>query len=192
MRNYFGLTNGTTLAILALLIVFVIDIITPLGIAIGVLYLFCLYIICKKDRKTIIVFAITASFLTILKLILFHSSETTYMAYVNRGITLIVMWIIALLAIHHRSLIEKNNSERTTYIKQLEQMLFMTNHKIRQPVANCLGLINLIDFSNPSKEDIMKVYDHIKTSAIKLDNFSKELNTFLSEMARQHKTEKRL
>lgn len=77
--------------------------------------------------------------------------------------------------------------ERKEYIKSLEEMLFMTNHEVRQPIANCLGLMNIIDNSNPSKDDLMKIYDHIKHSASQLEAFTRKLTLFMHDLTEKHK-----
>lgn len=84
---------------------------------------------------------------------------------------------------------EKKQAEvkRQEYIKSLEEMLFMTNHEVRQPIAHCLGLMNIIDSSNPSKEDLMKIYDHIQYSASQLDSFTRKLTLFMHDLTEKHK-----
>lgn len=77
--------------------------------------------------------------------------------------------------------------ERKKYIKSLEEMLFMTSHEVRQPIAHCLGLMNIIDSTNPSKEDFMKIYDHLKHSASQLDIFTRKLTLFLHDLTEKHK-----
>lgn len=77
--------------------------------------------------------------------------------------------------------------ERKEYVKSLEDMLFMTNHEVRQPVANCLGLMNIVNSTNPSKKDLMKIYDHLKHSASKLEMFTRKLTLFLHDLAEKHK-----
>ncbi|OFY86573.1 MAG: hypothetical protein A3F72_08840 [Bacteroidetes bacterium RIFCSPLOWO2_12_FULL_35_15] len=82
---------------------------------------------------------------------------------------------------------KQREAERKEYIKSLEDMLFMTNHEVRQPVANCLGLMNIIDSENPSKKDLVKIYDHIKDSASKLEVFTRKLTLFLHDLTEKHK-----
>lgn len=168
-------------AALVLLTVFTIDLLIPLGISMGVMYLFSLFLVVSKNKTTILWFASLATVLTITKLLLFQNISTNYMPFVNRGLTVIVLWLMAFLAIRYRRLVEKRQSDRANYTKELEQMLYMTNHQIRQPITNCLGLIDVLDYKNPSKEELMRIYIHLKTSAMNLDAFSKELNQFLSE-----------
>jgi len=77
--------------------------------------------------------------------------------------------------------------EKKEYIKSLEEMLFMTSHKVRQSVANILGLADqLEDFIN-SPDEIIKMICFTKESALSLDDFTKELTTFIHEVKEKNK-----
>lgn len=178
----------TTQAAFVLLIVFLLDLIVPLGIAIGILYLAGFLLVCSQNKKTIIIFALIASILTIIKFILFFSTETSYLAYVNRCITIGIIWIIAILALKHRTIIEQMSSERETYIKELEEMLFITSHEVRKPVSSCLGLMNLVESDKSlSQEELWKIIEHLKSSALELGSFTAKLTTFIYEMGKRTK-----
>jgi signal transduction histidine kinase len=62
------------------------------------------------------------------------------------------------------------------YIRGLEQIMYLTSHKVRQPIANILGLTVMLDLLNDSKEDITQSIEHIKKSALSLDILTRELN----------------
>lgn len=77
---------------------------------------------------------------------------------------------------------EKKNEE---YRQSLEQMLTMTSHRVRKPIANCLGIFNLLE--NPgetpiSQEKVMQLIEHMKTSAIELNNFTLELTDYITRL----------
>lgn len=63
----------------------------------------------------------------------------------------------------------------------LEEMMFIVSHKMRQPVANILGISNLIDNANNSPDDFKKMIGFMKKSALLLDIFTKELSLFIYE-----------
>jgi signal transduction histidine kinase len=65
------------------------------------------------------------------------------------------------------------------YIKGLEEVMFMTSHKVRQPIANILGLSNMLDQSISSPDELKQFVDCIKQSALTLDIFTRELTTFI-------------
>lgn len=68
----------------------------------------------------------------------------------------------------------------------LEEMMFIVSHKIRQPVANILGISNLLDNTNNSPVDLKKMIAFMKLSALSLDNFTKELSAFICKIKTQN------
>ena len=76
---------------------------------------------------------------------------------------------------------EKNKAEklRKEYTAQLEEMLHITSHKVRQPVSNLIGIMHqLIDTDTP-EQDTEQLYAFMKLSCLRLEVFIKELNDFL-------------
>ncbi|MFV8325382.1 PAS domain-containing protein [Flavobacterium sp. ZS1P14] len=65
------------------------------------------------------------------------------------------------------------------YITQLKEMLFMTSHRVRQPIANILGLSNELDDPLNDPAELKQIVDYIKFSAINLEEFTHELNHFI-------------
>ena len=188
MKNLLNLKRPTSQAALALLIVFLIDLFTSLGISVGVLYVFCLFLVSRESKKTIIVFAIITLLLTTTKFIIFFSESTIYMALANRVITILVIIVIALFGLRHRKLADALKEERNIYIKELEEMLFMTSHRVRKPLTTCLGLMNLIETDTPmTTEEMKKVLNHLKESALELDSYTRELTTFIDDIKEKDK-----
>lgn len=68
---------------------------------------------------------------------------------------------------------------RMEHIRNLEQMLHMTSHKVRQPVAHILGISNLLGKKASSAEELAKMSDGMKDAALSLDNFTRELTAFI-------------
>ncbi|WP_291102745.1 MULTISPECIES: PAS domain-containing protein [unclassified Flavobacterium] len=86
--------------------------------------------------------------------------------------------------ITERKLLEEEKKE---YVKSLEEMLFMISHKVRQPVANIIGLADqLTDLSSSSTDEVI---GYIKKSAVSLDVFTRELSIFMSEVKNNNKKE---
>lgn len=79
----------------------------------------------------------------------------------------------------------------TDYVKELEDMLHMTSHRVRDPLCRCLGLIQLLEMDKrkTSKEELNNFLSHIKTNIKDLDAFTRELNDSLNE-AREKKVNK--
>lgn len=77
----------------------------------------------------------------------------------------------------------KQAEEATSkYLKGLEEMLFMTSHKVRQPVANIIGVSSLLDNNLTTPDELGTIVDHMKQSALSLDIFIKELTTFIEDL----------
>jgi signal transduction histidine kinase len=74
------------------------------------------------------------------------------------------------------------------HILGLEEMMFITSHKVRKPVANILGLSNLLDDFMQSPARLRKLVDYLKLSAQELDDFTKELTEYMSKMEKHGKS----
>lgn len=66
-------------------------------------------------------------------------------------------------------------------IQELEEMMFIT-HKLHQPIAQILGLSILLTNCGNSQADINKMISMIQKSAQSLDNFTRDLTTFIHRM----------
>jgi len=89
---------------------------------------------------------------------------------------------------------EKKNAEeeKRAHILSLEEMLFMTSHKVRQPIANILGLANQLEDNTNSPDEFLKIVSYMKESALALDTFTKELTTFIYQAKETSNKEKQL
>ncbi len=83
--------------------------------------------------------------------------------------------------------LKKAEENQKEYIRGLEEMMFMTSHKVRQPIANIIGFSNILDQSISSPEELKQSVDCIKESAVTLDVFTKELSTFIFELGQKGK-----
>jgi PAS domain S-box-containing protein len=63
--------------------------------------------------------------------------------------------------------------------KDLEQFSYIVSHNLRLPVANIIGLAELMQISNPSAEESETMIDQLLTSVKKLDDIIKDLNQIL-------------
>jgi hypothetical protein len=77
------------------------------------------------------------------------------------------------------------------YVHGLEEMMFMTHHKVRQPVANILGMANLIDQYANSPTVLKKIATYMKQSATDLDTFTRELTSFIADLEQKGKITKK-
>jgi CheY-like chemotaxis protein len=85
---------------------------------------------------------------------------------------------------------KKFNLELSQYIFSLEEMLQMTSHRVRKPICNCLGLIMIFEKKDPQaleKDEFRKIMQFIKNSVLELDEYTRELTDFLSEIKAKYK-----
>jgi CHASE3 domain sensor protein len=73
------------------------------------------------------------------------------------------------------------------YIKGLEEMITMTSHKVRLPIANILGLADALQESESSPLERKQIIIYIKESALKLDVFTKELTLYMVNLNQKKK-----
>ena len=100
-------------------------------------------------------------------------------------LTVSTIIIIALLSLRYRTMVESRNADRVNYEKQIEEMLFITSHKVRKPLANCFGLLNLFESEQAmTAAEQNHIINHLKSSASELDTFTKELTIFMGDIKR--------
>jgi PAS domain S-box-containing protein len=63
---------------------------------------------------------------------------------------------------------------------KINEYSFLTSHKLRHPIANILGLINLIDVENLSNPENLHLIDYLKKTSSQLNEVVHELNTALN------------
>lgn len=177
-----GRTRRKTCAVLALLIVFPLDLYTPFRGEVSALYLCCFFYLFRESKKTIIVFAGIILLLTILTFIISYSPASNYMALLNKAITIFVIIITTIFTVLHKKLHDRIDDDRNNYIKELEEMLFMVSHRMRKPITCYLDLMHIVESEKVLTRDELKfIMKHIKLSAFELDAFTKELTIFMSE-----------
>ena len=67
------------------------------------------------------------------------------------------------------------------YIRWLEEMMFMTSHRVRQPIARIIGVSTLLDSFVNSPDELKKMTGFMKQSAETLDTLTRELGAFIYE-----------
>ena len=141
---------------------------------------------CNQSIQTIFSFAICTFLLAVTKFIILPNPDTSYVVYTNRILTITTIFIIAMLSMRYRTVVEKRNSERLQYEKQIEEMLFITSHKVRRPLANCVGLLDVFQSDETlTKVEQNDIIEHMKNSAVELDVFTKELTVFMGNLKKQ-------
>jgi signal transduction histidine kinase len=83
--------------------------------------------------------------------------------------------------------LKKAEEKQREYIKGLEEMMFITSHKVRQPIANIIGFSSMLDHTTSSPSELKQSLACIKDAAIKLDDYTRELTTFICELGKEKK-----
>ena len=78
--------------------------------------------------------------------------------------------------------IKEKEENLNEYINGLEKMIFMTSHRVRQPIANILGISHAIGQLTNSEGDVKRLAGYLKHSALSLDTFTKDLTTFMGNL----------
>ena len=83
--------------------------------------------------------------------------------------------------------LEKAELQLEIYIEGLEEMMFMTSHRVRQPVCNILGITRNLRKLTSSSDELLMSISYIEQSASDLDIFTKELTRFIGKLERKGK-----
>lgn len=67
------------------------------------------------------------------------------------------------------------------YTNSLEKMIFMTSHKVRQPVCNILEIVDVLNEGNIDENELKEIIGHMEESIKNLDEFTRDLTTFIHE-----------
>ena len=92
------------------------------------------------------------------------------------------------LMVANTALKKADEEHQKEYIKWLEEMLFMTSHRVRQPIARIIGVSTLLDTCVSSPDELKRMTGYMKQSAQSLDNLTRELTTFIYEKENQVKS----
>lgn len=126
------LSNSQLIAFIGLIAIFIFDLLIPLGVAIGVLYLCCFTFILRESRKSIIIFAIVSIFLILLKLVLQYSIETiNWTILTNRCVSVIAIIITAIITLKYQEQEEKK--------AELLELLSSYRNAIDQNMISCVS-----------------------------------------------------
>ena len=77
--------------------------------------------------------------------------------------------------------LKKIKKQQRKYIQGLEEMMFLTSHAVRKPVANILGIATQLDESK-LPEECRELIECMKISAVSLDVFTQELTVKINTL----------
>lgn len=80
----------------------------------------------------------------------------------------------------------KEEKKKEEYTRAIEEMLFKISHQVRQPVVQILGVAHLLNHSSLNQDELQVIMNGMQQSAMLLDNYTRELTTFISQLDYSH------
>lgn len=77
---------------------------------------------------------------------------------------------------------KKIEEEQKEYVRNLEKILFMVSHEVRQPVSQILGIVHILQEYGNLDAESSELISNLKISAADLDVFTKKLSSFMHEL----------
>lgn len=164
-------------AIFCLLFVCILDYLTPLDVAIGILYTSTILVALGESRKIILLMTIIATLLIISNFIYFNAIAVAshWVFPVNRLISITGLWVTTTIALNYKGIQEKLLKERIEYTEALEEVLYITSHRVKNPVANIVKIVAVMGDDHISVKSLKEMIPFLGKSA-------EELNTVVKEM----------
>lgn len=176
MRHFFW---TKFLALLLIIIVAIIDYMVPLGVSVGILYVISLLVLIYEKTATIVSFAIIITLFILINLLFFASTETPEFIIINRFLSVFSIWIVVYMMVRHKLLKARKEAIKDKQKLVLEEMLFITNHKVRHPIAMLQGISQILDNSQFTEQEKDQVTQLLREPIIELTKFTEELTDFM-------------
>lgn len=177
------------LAAATLLCIFVIDLFAPEGLGVDILYLCAILLVSEQPPRTIIGFTLAACLLILVDEDIFLGGKLTaasYLDWANRLISVLAIAATAFIAVRYQRSKTAKVKKTQQYLQDLEAMLFMTSHEVRKPLANVLGLIDVLELDEADRQQCLK---DLRRSATELDELVRRLSMYIEQTESQHQLE---
>ncbi|MFV8441890.1 hypothetical protein [Flavobacterium sp. LB2P44] len=162
-----------------ILLIFTIELIIPLGVAIAVLYIIPLVISYTLSKNKIITFTIVSTSLTIIDTAIYYNTKVHYNVFANRALSILTIWISYFIILQYKDIRIQKDTEKEKHQNSISEVLFKVPHQVRSPICRIQGLINHVDSQNISKEELESISIYLKDSVTELDTFTRTLSDFL-------------
>ncbi|MFV8369937.1 hypothetical protein [Flavobacterium sp. LB2R40] len=162
-----------------ILLIFTIELIVPLGVAIAVLYIIPLVISYTLSKNKIITFTIVSTSLTIIDTAIYYNTKVHYNVFANRALSILTIWISYFIILQYKDIRIQKDTEKEKHQNSISEVLFKVPHQVRSPICRIQGLINHVDSQNISKEELESISIYLKDSVTELDTFTRTLSDFL-------------
>lgn len=167
-------------SIFLMIIVFIIDVIIPLGVAVGVLYVCSIALLLREKLRHILSLSLLATVLIAIIPIFTYDENTTWMAFVNRGISILAVWLIYFIEVKHRILGHKMRLYTTKLEiknKELEQFNYIASHDLQEPLNTINSFSELLkkEYTNVIDERADRYLYYIQRASIRMSDLVKAL-----------------
>ncbi len=187
MKFYFFNSKAQLLSACGLVLVTIIEALTTMEMATGVLYLACILLLYREKRKVIISFAaMTLCLIYVNFLIFYKPSDELNTALVNRLISMVAIAVATYMSLTYRKLVIDRLAKEQAYAASIEQMLYITSHKVRSPACSIMGLLDLADPRTSSPEELSEIWGYVRNAATEMDTFTRELNDYVHKLEVEH------
>jgi hypothetical protein len=172
-----------------ILLIFIIDLTVPPGMAVSILYVVPLVVYCTLNNRKIIKAAYLSTVLVITDSALYYYPEINYNIFVNRALSISVIWITCYIILRYNDLRIQKVIAKENCASSITKMQFIISHQIRSPLCRIQGLTHHINSLIITKEELESLSNHLKTSVTELDIFTFTLTEHLEKARVQNKDE---
>lgn len=159
--------------------IFIVDVVVPSGVAIGVMYVLVVLLLVKQEPWMILLAAGTSIGLTLLVLLFSYVDATQWTSFVNRGISVASIATAAFVAVRydfHTSLkgdrlhLEASHLMLEEKNKQLEQYMYIASHHLNEPLQTISSFVNIIEEEEKENmsEELSTYFSFINEASIQL------------------------
>jgi len=78
--------------------------------------------------------------------------------------------------------LEKAEKYQSDYVLGLKEIMYITSHNVRLPLANIIGISELLNQIDNTPEEINICIDYLKQSALSLETSTKELAFYIANL----------
>jgi len=169
------------------LIILLLDIASPLGIATGVLYIAVVLVSLRSPKRQFtIAVALACTLLVIIGTVLSPSSEIAwYQVYANRLLSILAIWVTAMMALKQRDSINKLHAEHMKF-EQAARKAEVRQEKLKvlkatmQTVQDIVG--NFLNSMQYFRLEMIKNNKLSPESTQKLNQLIQETSTQINEL----------